>query len=97
VAGVARSQSGYAENMRSSGGLKLILTAPQRDDRRVRFAHVGLVSAGTDEEIALLTDARGRLRYHLPPGNYRLRLDDGVETRFSVDRVRWTVVRPSLP
>jgi hypothetical protein len=83
--------------MRSSGGLKLMLTAPRRHDRRVRFAHVGVVSAGTDEEIALVTDSRGRLRYHLPAGDYRLRLSDGAETRFSVDGVRWTVLRPSLP
>jgi hypothetical protein len=83
--------------MRSNCGLKLMLTAPQRDDRRVRFAHVGVVSARTDEEIAHVTDSRARIRYRLPAGDYRLRLSDGAATWFSVDGVRCTVVRPNLP
>jgi hypothetical protein len=82
--------------MRSTGGLKLTLEASQRDDRRLRFAQVGVVPSRSAEEIGLVTDARGRLRYPLPAGEYRLRLADGVETRFSVDGLRWTVVRRAL-
>jgi hypothetical protein len=62
----------------------------------VRFAHVGVVRSPSDEEIRLVTDARGRLRYPLPAGESRLRLGDGAETRFSVDGLRWTGVRRTL-
>jgi hypothetical protein len=73
-----------------------MLKAPQRDDRRLRFAHVGVVPSTSAEEIGLVTDACGRLRYWLPAGEYRLCFGDGDETRFSVDGLRWTVVRPVL-
>jgi hypothetical protein len=62
----------------------------------VRFVHVGVVRSPSAGEIRLVTDARGRLRYPLPAGEYRLRLGDGAETRFSVDGLRWTVVRRAL-
>jgi hypothetical protein len=73
-----------------------MLKAPQRDDRRVRFAHVGVVPSSSAGEIRLVTDAQGRLRYPLPAGEYRLRLGDGAETRFSLEGLRWTLVRRGL-
>jgi hypothetical protein len=84
--------------MKPAGGLKLALTAPSPgSDRRVRFAPLTVAAAAGGEEFRLVTDARGRLRYPLAAGDYRLRLDDGGETRFCVRDGRWTPVRLSLP
>ena len=48
-------------------------------------------------ERALVTDARGRLRYRLAAGDYELRLADGGGTRFAVADEQWTSVRLKLP
>jgi hypothetical protein len=61
----------------------------------VRFARVGVSRAWDSEEIALVTESSGALRHHLPPGDFRLRLSDSVETDFSVAG-RWTLVRMRL-
>jgi hypothetical protein len=45
--------------------LKLKLEGVRRDDRRVRFANVAVADVGDREEIALVTDSRGCLRYRL--------------------------------
>ena len=86
----------YDEQMHPRGGLKLKLEGVRRDDRRVRFARV-VARASDDEEIALVTDSSGGLRYRLSAGDYRLRLDDGVETEFRVEIGPWTAVRAQLP
>ncbi len=83
--------------MRPVGGLKLALSAARRDDRRLRFVSLRLAAAGSQEEIRLVTDSCGRLRYRLPAGDYRLRLTDGRETRFEVADNRWTSLRVQLP
>ena len=54
--------------MPTPGGLKLALLAAARDDRRLRFAQVKLRTAGTEDALPLVTDARGRMRYRLPGG-----------------------------
>lgn len=89
--------SGKNGPMEAPGGLKLKLHGTQRDDRRVRFAKVAVADASDREEIPLVTDSSGCLRYRLAAGDYRLRLADGVETRFAVDVGRWTSVRVRLP
>jgi hypothetical protein len=70
-----------------------------RDDgRRVRFARVDVLAVGGgDAELTLVTDARGRLRYPLTAGEYELRVDEGVATRFLVGERGWTAVRVRLP
>jgi len=83
--------------MQARGGLKLKLEGTKRDDRRVRFANVAVADDGDREEIALVTDSSGCLRYRLAAGDYRLRLADGVETAFAVDIGRWTSLRMRLP
>jgi hypothetical protein len=83
--------------MKPAGGLKLALQKVGRDDRRVRFAEVLVAAAGDRHEIALVTDADGRLRYRLIPGEYRLRVQDSGEARFTVRDRGWTTVRFRLP
>jgi hypothetical protein len=83
--------------MRPSGGLKLSLAGAGRDDRRVRFAALSIVPVGGQDELQLVTDSRGRLRCHLPAGEYGLRLQDGADARFVVGDQRWTSVRLQLP
>jgi hypothetical protein len=40
----------------------------------MRFAQVTLSKVGTEDATPLVTDARGRMRYRLPAGEYRLSL-----------------------
>jgi hypothetical protein len=80
-----------------SGGLKLALTGADRDDRRVRCVRVTVATVEGHDERTLITDSRGRLRYHLTAGRYRLQFPDGGETRFAVDDGRWTSIRLRLP
>jgi hypothetical protein len=76
----------------ATGGLKLALQAATRDDRRLRFAQVKLRPAGIEDAFSLVTDARGRMRYRLPGGEYHLSLLGGPCVRFVVrDRGRATV------
>jgi hypothetical protein len=79
------------------GGLKLAVKGAARDDRRVRFAGVSLSATGSEDDLALVTDAEGRMRYRLADGDYRLRLAEGPESRFAVRDGRWTTVRIQLP
>lgn len=79
------------------GGLKLALQGTDRDDRRLRFARVWVASGESQEERKLVTDARGRMRYCLAAGEYRVRLETGGERRFTVGDGRWTAVRLRLP
>ena len=79
-----------------SGGLRLALEGTSREDRRLRFARVSLSRVGDGQEIALVTDARGRLRYRLPRGEYLLSLDEAAEQHFQVGD-SWTTVRIHLP
>ena len=80
----------------TSGGLKLSVEGAGRGDRRIRFATVHLAASGAQSELTLVTDARGRLRYRLAPGNYRLRLQHGGDACFTVT-AGWTPVRLALP
>ena len=82
--------------MRTTGGLKLALQAAARDDRRLRFAQVKLRTAGTEDALCLMTDARGRMRYRLPGGDYQLWLHGGPCVRFVVRDRCWTTVRLQL-
>jgi hypothetical protein len=52
---------------------------------------------GSQDEIMLVTDARGRLRYRVAAGEYRIRSEEGSEARFAVGGDRWTAVRLRLP
>ena len=83
--------------MSMAGGLRLALEAATAGDRRVRFARLSVSRVDDEREIPLVTDARGRLRYRLSPGEYRLRLDEAVETWFAVGDAGWTTVRVRLP
>jgi hypothetical protein len=78
------------------GGLKLALEGVRHDDRRVRFAPVAIASVGSADEIKLVTDSHGRMRYRLAAGEYRLRLEEAGETPFAVGGDRWTMVRLRL-
>lgn len=50
------------------------------------------------DEIKLVTDSRGRLRYRLTAGDYRLRvLQHSPATPFAVADRGWTTVRHRLP
>jgi hypothetical protein len=69
--------------MPTTGGLKLALRAATRDGRRLRFAQVKLRPAGIEDALSLVTDARGRMRYRLPGGEYQLSLLGGPCVRFS--------------
>lgn len=84
--------------MPATGGLKLEVHAGMRDDRRARFAQIALSCPDNEEEVVLVADARGRMRYRLPEGEYRLSLlDGGPGERFVVRNSRWTTVRLQLP
>lgn len=87
----------YADDVKRRGGLKLALTAAGRDDRRVRFATVSIAGPGSRAQAELVTDSRGRLRYPLAAGEYRLRLEQGGEAQFLVREHGWTTVRVQLP
>lgn len=78
------------------GGLKLALTAATREDRRLRFAHVSLSEVNSRDGVLLVTDSRGRLRYRLSEGEYRLQVAGGPEVRFAVRDDRWTMVHLRL-
>ena len=82
--------------MPATGGLKLVLQAAARDDRRLRFAQVTLRMAGAEDALSLVTDARGRMRYRLPDGEYRLTLPGGRCVRVAVRDRCWTTVRLQL-
>lgn len=83
--------------MSTGGGLKLTLQRVRRGDRRTRFAQVKLSKVGADESFPLVTDAEGRMRYRLPPGDYQLMVIGGPHVRFAVSDHRWTTVRVQLP
>lgn len=83
--------------MSLNGGLKLDLAGAGRNDRRVRAARLVVATAEGEDGRALVTDSRGRLRYHLAAGNYRLELADGGATEFTVADGRWTSVHLRLP
>lgn len=85
----------YLGVVRTVGGLKLVLEGITRNDRRVRFANVSLSTPARDE-VALVTDAEGRLRYRLADGEYVLRVTEGEESRFVVRDGRWAPVRIRL-
>ena len=86
----------YLGHMPTTGGLKLALRAATRDDRRLRFAQVKLRTAGIEDALSLVTDARGRMRYRLPDGEYQLSLLGGPCVRFVVRDRCWTTVRLQL-
>jgi hypothetical protein len=83
--------------VRAVGGLKLALEGTARSDRRVRFANVSLSAADANDDLALVTDSQGRMRYRLPDGEYVLHMSEGHESRFAVCDGRWTTVRIRLP
>lgn len=83
--------------MALSGGVKLELAGASRGDRRARCARLSVATLGGADERTLVTDSRGRLRYHLAAGEYRLQLADGDETQFAVGDGGWTSVRLRLP
>jgi hypothetical protein len=87
----------YVGVMRTAGGLKLVLEGATRSDRRVRSANVSLSAADAQDDVALVTDSEGRMRYGLPDGEYLLRMTEGEESRFTVRDGRWTTVRIRLP
>ena len=68
----------YLGHMPTTGGLKLALQAATRGDRRLRFAQVKLRTAGIEDALSLVTDARGRMRTGCPTAN--------ISCRFSVAR-----------
>ncbi len=82
----------------------MALKGKNREDRRVRFARVeispldgGAVSSlKEDREMKLVTDSRGRLRYPLSAGQYRIRVAEDAEHRFEV-RDGWASVNIQLP
>jgi hypothetical protein len=86
----------YVGVVRTVGGLKLALEGAVRNDRRVRFANVSLSAADAKDDVALVTDSQGRMRYRLRDGEYRLRVAGGRESRFTVRDGRWTTVRMRL-
>ena len=86
----------YLGHMATTGGLKLALQAASRDDRGLRFAQVKLRPAGVEDALSLVTDARGRMRYRLPDGEYHLSLLGGQCMRFVVRDRCWTTVRLQL-
>jgi hypothetical protein len=87
----------YVGVVRTVGGLKLALEGVVRSDRRVRFANVSVSAADANDDVALVSDAQGRMRYRLPDGDYLLRIAGGQESRFTVRDGRWTTVRVRLP
>lgn len=91
-----RAHSATLALVRTVGGLKLALEGATRDDRRVRFANVWLSAADAKDDVVLVTDSQGRMRYRLRDGEYVLRLTDGRESRFTVRDCRWTTIRIQL-
>jgi putative salt-induced outer membrane protein YdiY len=87
----------YVGVVRTVGGLKLALEGAARDDRHGRFANVSLSAADAKDDVALVTDSHGRMRYRLADGDYLLRVAGGLESRFTVQDGRWTTVRMRLP
>ncbi len=63
----------------------------------MRFATVSIAAAEGRVQAELVTDSRGRLRYPLTAGDYRLRLEQGGEAQFVVREHGWTTVRVQLP
>ena len=86
----------YPGHMPTIGGLKLALQAATRNDRRLRFAQVKLRTPEIEDALCLVTDARGRMRYRLPDGEYQLSLLGGPFVRFVVRDRCWTTVRLQL-
>ena len=86
----------YRGPIPAAGGLMLALQAAARDDRRWRCAQVQLRTAGTGDGLSLVTDARGRMRYRLPGGEYQLSLLGGPCVRFVVRDRCWTTLRLQL-
>jgi hypothetical protein len=82
--------------MKPLGGLKLQLDATRRDNRRLRSAPVSVASMSGENEIMLVTDSRGRLRYRLAAGDYRLQVQHAPEVSFAVGEHGWTPVRVRL-
>jgi hypothetical protein len=78
------------------GGLKLQLDAASRDDRRLRSAPVSVAGVSGEDEIMLVTDSRGRLRYRLTAGDYRLQVQHAPEVSFAVGEHGWTPVHVRL-
>jgi hypothetical protein len=64
-------------------------------DRRLRFATVYVESSDGHQAVKLATDAGGRLRYRLPAGSYRLRVEHDGPAAFDV-ATGWTTVRLPL-
>ena len=87
----------YVADVRTARGLKLSLERSTRNDRRVRFANVSVSATDGKEDVALVTDSQGRMRYRLPDGEYLLRMAERQESRFTVRDGRWTTVRIRLP
>ena len=71
------------------------LESAKRDDRRERSVQV-VLEGGSGEATPSVTDARGRLQYRLPEGQYRVRVLDGEETRFVVKDRGWKTVHLAL-
>ena len=83
--------------MSPSGGLKLSVHGETRKDRRVRFAEV-TVRPDAGEEVRLVTDAGGRLRYRLPSGEYEIGLVSGSDdAQCTIRRNGWTSLHLQLP
>ena len=78
------------------GGLKLSLHGATRHHRRVRFAEI-TVRPENGDEMRLVTDAAGRLRYRLPSGEYEIEVGSGGGAPCTVQREGWTSVRVRLP
>ena len=62
----------------------------------MRFAELS-VRSDRGKAVHLVTDASGRLRYHLPAGEYGIRLASGREARCTIRREGWTSVHLQLP
>lgn len=82
--------------MAPTGGLKLEIQGGTPYDRRVRFAELTVGPADGDE-VRLVTDANGRLRYRLASGEYVIRVANGGEARCTIRREGWTSVHLQLP
>jgi hypothetical protein len=57
---------------------------------------VSVACVGGDDEIMLVTDSHGRLRYRLTAGDYRLHVQHAPEVSFVVGEHGWTPVRVRL-
>jgi hypothetical protein len=79
-----------------TGGLKLSVHGSTAQDRRARFAEL-TVRPDDGDEVRLVTDASGRLRYRIPLGEYEIRLAHGGQARCRIRREGWTSVHLQLP